>query len=206
MPRVSAEKLQDRYESILEAASQVFTLTGFEASSIAEIARAAHVSEGLIYRYFENKRDLLLQVLGRFYERLLARLEAEVVRQPDFFGRLLSLTRIHLDTFVDDMAMCRLLIAEGRFSGDYPGSQIRRLNRRYTSVLLNIIEEGIKQGAVRPDVDARLLRDFLFGGIEHLAWRHINGGPLDAAQSARTITELLVRGVQPISGQPSSPA
>src|SRR3954469_20636350 len=108
MPRVSAERLQDRYDSILEAASQVFTLTGFEASSIAEIARTANVSEGLIYRYFENKRDLLLQVLRRFYERLLARLEAEVVRQPDFRARLLSLTRIHLEAFVDDTAMCRL--------------------------------------------------------------------------------------------------
>lgn len=198
MPRVSAERLQDRYESILEAASQVFTLTGFEASSIAEIARTATVSEGLIYRYFENKRDLLLQVLRRFYERLLARVEAEVARQTEFRDRLLSLTRIHLEAFVDDTAMCRLLIAEGRISGDYPGSQIRALNRRYTSVLLKIVEEGIEQGAVRPDVDARMLRDFLFGGIEHLAWRHVTGGaPLDAAQSARTITDLLVRGVQP---------
>ena len=198
MPRVSAERLQDRYESILEAASQVFTLTGFEASSIAEIARTATVSEGLIYRYFENKRDLLLQVLRRFYERLLARVEAEVARQTEFRDRLLSLTRIHLEAFVDDTAMCRLLIAEGRISGDYPGSQIRALNRRYTSVLLKIVEEGIQQGAVRPDVDARMLRDFLFGGIEHLAWRHVTGGaPLDAAQSARTITDLLVRGVQP---------
>ena len=198
MPRVSAERLQDRYESILEAASQVFTLTGFEASSIAEIARTATVSEGLIYRYFENKRDLLLQVLRRFYERLLARVEAEVARQTEFRDRLLSLTRIHLEAFVDDTAMCRLLIAEGRISGDYPGSQIRALNRRYTSVLLKIVEEGIQQGAVRPDVDARMLRDFLFGGIEHLAWRHVTGGaPLDAAQSARTIADLLVRGVQP---------
>jgi TetR/AcrR family fatty acid metabolism transcriptional regulator len=198
MPRVSAERLQDRYESILEAASQVFTLTGFEASSIAEIARTAAVSEGLIYRYFENKRDLLLQVLRRFYEQLLARVEAEVARQTEFRDRLLSLTRIHLEAFVDDTAMCRLLIAEGRISGDYPGSQIRALNRRYTSVLLKIVEEGIQQGAVRPDVDARMLRDFLFGGIEHLAWRHVTGGaPLDAAQSARTITDLLVRGVQP---------
>jgi TetR/AcrR family fatty acid metabolism transcriptional regulator len=198
MPRVSAERLQDRYESILEAASQVFTLTGFEASSIAEIARTANVSEGLIYRYFENKRDLLLQVLRRFFERMLARVEAEVVRQTEFADRLLALTRIHLEAFVDDTAMCRLLIAEGRISGDYPGSQIRALNRRYTSVLLKIVEEGIEQGAVRPDVDARMLRDFLFGGIEHLAWRHVTGSaPLDAALSARTITDLLVRGVQP---------
>jgi AcrR family transcriptional regulator len=198
MPRLSAERLQDRYDSILEAAAQVFAQTGYESASIAEIAHAAEVSEGLIYRYFENKRDLLFQVLRRFYERVLARLESEVSQQATFASRLLTLVRTHLDVFVADADLCRLFIAEVRISGDYPGSQIQSLNRRYTSVLINLVGEGVREGAVRPDIDARLLRDLVFGGIEHLAWRHVNGGAtLDTAKAATSITDILIRGVSP---------
>ena len=98
--------------------------------------------------------------------------------------------------FVSDTDLCRLFIAEVRVASDYEGSPIQELNRRYTSVLIRIVKEAVKTGEVKPDVNPKLLRDVLFGAIEHLAWRHVNGrGQLKVAQTGRELTTMLTAGI-----------
>mgnify|MGYP001600735167 FL=1 len=43
---------------IIEGATQVFLAQGFDAASMNDIARAAGVSKGTLYVYFENKEEL----------------------------------------------------------------------------------------------------------------------------------------------------
>ena len=65
MPAKSSERMQDRYDAILDAAKRAFGDKGFEGASIADIApRIAGISDGLVYRYFRNKRELLYGVLA----------------------------------------------------------------------------------------------------------------------------------------------
>ncbi len=48
---------------ILVGAAQVFSEKGFHKATTKEIAKAAGVSEGTIYNYFDNKRDLLVAMV-----------------------------------------------------------------------------------------------------------------------------------------------
>jgi len=52
-----------RRTQILMGASQVFAKKGFHKATTKEIAKAAGVSEGTIYNYFENKRELLVAMI-----------------------------------------------------------------------------------------------------------------------------------------------
>ncbi len=66
---------------ILMGAAQVFSKKGFHQATTKEIAAAADVSEGTIYNYFANKRELLIAMM-----ELLARWSLEgIVREnpPD---------------------------------------------------------------------------------------------------------------------------
>jgi TetR/AcrR family transcriptional regulator, fatty acid metabolism regulator protein len=196
MPAISPQRMQDRYDAILDAAKTGFADKGFEGTSIADIARIARISDGLVYRYFRNKRELLYEVLRKFYERILLDLETQVFRQDGFVARLEALLRRHLEVFVSDTDLCRLFISEVRTASDYEGSAIQELNRRYTSVLIRIVKDAVKTGEVRSDVSPKLLRDVIFGAIEHLAWRHVNGkGQLRVAQTARDLTGMLTSGI-----------
>ena len=196
MPAISPQRMQDRYDAILDAAKAIFADKGFEATSIADIARAAEISDGLVYRYFRNKRELLFEVLRKFYERILLDLETQVFKRDSFAARLETLIRRHLEVFVSDTDLCRLFISEVRTASDYQGSSIQELNRLYTSVLIRIVKNAVKTGEVRSDVNPRLLRDVIFGAIEHLAWRHVNGkGQLRVAQTARDLTVMLTSGI-----------
>ncbi|HWB63939.1 MAG TPA: TetR/AcrR family transcriptional regulator [Chitinophagales bacterium] len=51
-------------EKILGAALQLFAYNGYDATSIDSIAKKAGVSKGLIYNYFESKKDILLAIFG----------------------------------------------------------------------------------------------------------------------------------------------
>ena len=196
MPAISPQRMQDRYDAILDAAKGAFADKGFEGTSIAGIARIAQISDGLVYRYFRNKRELLYEVLRKFYERILLDLETQVFKHGAFSARLEALIRRHLEVFVSDTDLCRLFISEVRTASDYEGSSIQELNRLYTSVLIRIVKEAVKTGEVRPDVNPKLLRDVIFGAIEHLAWRHVNGkGQLRVTQTARDLMIMLTSGI-----------
>ena len=196
MPAISPQRMQDRYDAILDAAKGAFAEKGFEGTSIADIARTAQISDGLVYRYFRNKRELLYEVLRKFYERILLDLETQVFKLASFSARLEALIRRHLGVFVADTDLCRLFISEVRTASDYEGSSIQELNRLYTSVLIRIVKDAVKTGEVRPDVNPKLLRDVIFGAIEHLAWRHVNGrGQLRVTQTARDLTLMLTSGI-----------
>ncbi len=198
MPVISPERMKDRHETILAAATKVFSEKGYEATSISDIARVANVSDGLIYKYFRHKRDLLERVLEAFYERGIAELERAVASATAFEDRLRLLIREHLQRFfVEDTGLCRLFISEVRVASDYRGSAIQMLNRRYTAVLIKIVREGIESGEVMVDTDPRLIRDVLFGAIDHIAWRHINGSrSLDVPILADQLTALVCNGLR----------
>ena len=183
MPAISPERMRDRYETILAAASRAFAEKGYETTSITEIARAAEVSDGLIYKYFSNKRDLSGARAADFYERVIEDLGRQSGAGGKGFGeQLYILISEHLSTFVAERDLCRLFISEVRIASDYRGSAIQQLNRRYTSILIEMVDEAVASGEIPASVDPRVVRDMLFGAIEHSAWRHTIGKrPLDVA-------------------------
>lgn len=71
MSPIKPEKLKAKKEEkklqILAAAEILFSEQGYHAASIASIAKKSGISKGLMYNYFENKEDLLNQlVISRF--------------------------------------------------------------------------------------------------------------------------------------------
>lgn len=197
MPVISPQRMQDRRDSILAAAREAFARSGFRETSVADIARSAGVSDGLVYRYFDSKRDLLRAVLTAFYERTMVDLEAIAAREAPFADSLRALLRRHLGAFLGDTDLCRLFIAEVRTATDYQGSPIHLLNRRYTSILTRLIETAMARGEVRGDIDVRLVRDVIFGAVEHLSWAAVNGRSLDVDRTAESLVSLILHGLVP---------
>jgi AcrR family transcriptional regulator len=59
---VSDEAKERRREEILKAAKRVFAKKGFHATTMADVAKAARISYGSVYWYFESK-DVLFHAL-----------------------------------------------------------------------------------------------------------------------------------------------
>jgi len=60
--RFKQARSQRTYRALLDAAAAVFAEVGFDAAQTPEIARRAGVSTGAFYRYFDDKRQIFLEV------------------------------------------------------------------------------------------------------------------------------------------------
>jgi AcrR family transcriptional regulator len=94
MPRTRLSRT-DRSASILEAAAAVFAASGFGGAKTRDIARAAKVSEALLYRHFPSKRALYQAVLRRLGEAQDANFAALVLPEPSTAG-LIDMLRTYL--------------------------------------------------------------------------------------------------------------
>jgi AcrR family transcriptional regulator len=77
MPQVKKDDIDER---ISEAALRVFAARGYGAATVAEIARAARVSTGNVYRYYPSKEALFYAVVDAGFVRRLRRLLRARVR------------------------------------------------------------------------------------------------------------------------------
>ena len=68
-------------EQIEEAACALFLAEGYEATSMAAVAKAAGVAPNTLYWYYANKDDLLVATLDRLVQRALAQ-HAGMLDQP----------------------------------------------------------------------------------------------------------------------------
>ncbi|MBY8965780.1 TetR/AcrR family transcriptional regulator [Algiphilus sp.] len=194
----------DRVAMILDAAHDAFTQGGFEQTSVAAIAARIAVVEGTIYKYFDSKRDLLLAVLARWYRRLLEDGEALCTPDGNPVDTMAGLIRLHLQAIHDEPLLCHLMFREFRGAGDYEGSTLHQLNRRYTGLLTRVIRDGMDDGSFRAQLPVALLRDTIYGAIEHHSWHYLSGrGALDVEPTAAALMDLLLQGIG--TSRPAAP-
>lgn len=74
--------MTEKQENILQAALTLFAREGYHATSTSKVAKAAGVSEGLIFRHFGNKEGLLQAILEEG-ERKLRDLFVDIVMESE---------------------------------------------------------------------------------------------------------------------------
>ena len=89
-PRLAAT---DRRAAIVDAALGVFSERTYGRATTAEIARAAGVTEPILYRHFSSKRALFLECVDEVWRRLREAVEEEIATEPDPAGWVLAVPR-----------------------------------------------------------------------------------------------------------------
>ncbi|HBT34381.1 MAG TPA: hypothetical protein DEB15_16975 [Pusillimonas sp.] len=194
-----------RVEAIEDAARVVFCRRGYAAASIAEIAAEAGLSEGSIYKFFESKRHLVLRVIEGWYESMIREFEVGLAGISGTSNKMRFIIWRHLHSLKRDPELARLCVNEVRNGGDYYQSDLLALNRRYTRIFIDVCKEGVAKGELRSDIPVTLMRDLVFGCIDH----HISGmlygrDDIDVDASTEKIMRTVFVGIQGKSTRPSS--
>lgn len=90
MGRLPAAK---RREQLLDTAAQLFAQFGYAGATTSQIARAAGVTEPIIYRHFKSKRDMFIALIDRTSDDTIKLWEHELRSAPDPAERLKRLIR-----------------------------------------------------------------------------------------------------------------
>ena len=101
----------ERRAALLDAATELAAGGDLASLSVADIAAAAGVSEGLLYRYFASKDALILAVVRRAADALLADLEEAAGRPGSVMERLMAGLDAYLDHVQADPTGWQALLA-----------------------------------------------------------------------------------------------
>ena len=169
-------KKQQTREHIAETARTLFAERGFDRVTVAEIARAADVSEQTVFNYFPTKEDLVYWRLQSFEDELLGAIRERAPGESvlEAFGRFVLEQRGLLGT--DDPEARERLAALTRTIVESPAllDREQRIFAGYTASLAALLAEetGAAPGDVAPWVAAnailgvhRALVDFARGRV-----------------------------------------
>ena len=164
---------------VLDAAEDVFTTIGLDAP-IEDVARAAEVGVGTVYRHFPTKEQLVEAIVERRFERLADEAEARL-DEPDPGAAFYGLFARLVAEAADKRAFAEVLSRAGRDAKAVTAGAGERLQVAFTALL----ERATAAGAVRADVDTDQAVGLLAGmclAAEHARW--------DAEQRSRTLGVL----------------
>ena len=205
-PRKSVSRLSsdDRTNDILAAARAVITEKGYENTLLSDIARRAGVVDGTIYRYFKNKRDLLVKVAEIWFAEQL-RVDSQLTAIPGTQQKLRHLAWRTLTIIKREPVLARFMLMELRPDPRYKGTPFFEMNRRFTHESLQVCRDAIANGEFVADVSPNQLRDMLHGFIEHRTWAFLRGeGDIDVDAEADAIAKVMYRGMRAASEPPSN--
>jgi AcrR family transcriptional regulator len=172
----------------------------FGAITTAEIAKKAGVTEALIYKYFEDKRGLLHQVLKEYLEQYLVQFERDLKGIKGALNKIRKLIWGHISVYSSNRVFARILFLEVRNHLDYYRSDTYQLIRAYSKILLAIIEEGIRNGEIRDDIPPKLIRQVIFGSIEHVCLTGvIFKGEVSPDDLTEDLCKFIFRGIEAVS-------
>jgi len=169
----------------------------FESITISEIAVTAGVTEGLIYKYFKDKRDLLHHVLKEHYELFLIQIDRDLQGIDGALNKLKKIIWSCIERYANHRVFARIILLEVRNSEEYFQSDAYGLVRQFNRIIIDIINEGIEDGEISENLPAAYIRNAIFGTIEHSCLnRVIFNEPVSTNDAAKIITDLLFSGIK----------
>jgi AcrR family transcriptional regulator len=178
-PGLRERKKQQTRQLLERTARRLFAARGFEQVSVAEIARAADVSEATVFNYFPTKEDLIYGRMQDFEDEMLQAIRARPIGEPVLaaFSRFILQPRGALAT--TDAKAAEELASISRVIADSPALLTRegQILARYTDTLANLIadETGAGPDDPRPWIAANALLGVHRAILAHVR-RHLLAG------------------------------
>ncbi|MBS2011938.1 MAG: TetR/AcrR family transcriptional regulator [Deltaproteobacteria bacterium] len=138
------ERAERTYEAILDAAAKLFPKLGYEKTQTPDLAKEAGVSTGAVYRYFEDKRQIFLEMLERELAKARAEVDARLaaIQEKGTIDSPIAVTEYVLDTIFEstkkDAALTRVFVALSLTDPDVAAIKARadELDRRAFAEML----------------------------------------------------------------------
>jgi len=160
---------EKRYR-ILQCATEEFAQNGYENANISAIAKAADISVGSIYKYFEGKQDLFLTVVHHGINRIDTVLNNLLEEDVDV---LLKVERIIRELQDFSKTQGTLIKLYNEITGENDDNLARQLAEAMEGVSSGVyktaIEQGKRAGEIRQDIDtgmAAFMLDNLFMSLQ----------------------------------------
>jgi AcrR family transcriptional regulator len=148
---VSEEEKEGRRNDILAAAKEVFAKSGYQATTIADIAKVAKLSYGSIYWYFDSKEALFHALMENEEQQLRDHVTNAIAQASTGHSELAPLqaaVKTTLEFFESDRAVVKLLFRDSYALGDRFEKHLFYIYEGFISDIEVMVKEAQKNGKI----------------------------------------------------------
>ena len=183
---------------ILASARRLFAHQGFEGTTTRALARAAGVAEGTLFRHFDNKKAILVEVATQGWVELLTDLLTELSEMGSYksVSQVIQRRLFHLRENADLMQVCFL---EAQFHPELRDRIQEDAIAKMMDVAEAFVETGIERGIYRP-MNPRLVAKVFLGifaisGFSYQTLMEGNPSPEAMKEIADGLADIFLNGV-----------
>lgn len=194
---VSDDDKSRRRDELLAAAKIVFADRGYQSATVADVARQAGLSYGVVYWYFDSKEALLHALMEAEEESLRQRIAEAVASVPsrDLRTVLRHAVRATFEFFDDDRASASLLFRDPSTLGGDFGRHLLEIYSRFIGDVDAVVRSNQRRGALRK-APPRLLAFTVAALVSQVALRRIDTDDgLNADEASRLVVDVLFEGI-----------
>lgn len=190
-------KGQRTRKNILNCARKVFARAGYVTLRMSDVAEESGVSMGALYRYFQNKDDLFVNLIGDIHEQMFS---ASRASEHDFaadpYQALLAANRGYLKHYHENRDVMRALIEAGtvdeRFRDVWWQMRRRHIDRFVYALKTSHGIETVSGVSVRTVVEsmASLVEQSAYTWF---AQEELNDKPISVETAAQVVTRVWYR-------------
>ena len=173
---------------IMETAIELFISQGFQATSVADIMKSAHMGLGTFYNYFESKEELLHCLLDNLAIKLRQRLEvllAEEPRKAEILREMVVMTAVLVDA---NRYVLPLFLSAGERQQEGESQSPAFMN-----MFLQLVRAGQASGEFRQDVSAEIITEMFHSLFQAAAFSSL---PMSFQENISMKLRLVIDGIR----------
>ena len=159
-------ELTQRQEEIIDKAIRLIDQKGIQGLTIKNLAKETGVTEGAIYRHFENKKQIICSILDMFREKMKTFQASTRSAEKSTYEKI-QVTLNNLGKFFEaNPAIVSVIFAEEIFQNDNELSEkVAELIKENQEFMLALIQEGKANGELRRDLDDQMMVSSILGSF-----------------------------------------
>lgn len=159
----------DRKQRILEAAAHLIAERGVNSVRVADIANRIGTTSGTVHYYFPFKDDVLRAAIDWAVEKAFLRQDEELKSHKSAKEKFVNVVELQLPIDAQSKNEWSIWLqywSEASIRAELQDEH-KQLNSRWRSILVNIVEEGMKEGDFRKVDSKQYIDQFqaMFNGL-----------------------------------------
>ncbi|TAE59468.1 MAG: TetR/AcrR family transcriptional regulator [Nostocales cyanobacterium] len=185
-------------DRIINAARRLFASQGFDGTTTRDLAQAAGVAEGTLFRHFTNKKAILVEVATNGWVEILTDLLTELSEMGSYKA-VAQVMRRRMWNMQKNVDMMRVCFMEVQFHPDLRDRIQTEVIDKMTDVAEAFFQTAMDKGIYR-QMDAKLVAKVFLGmfaiaGFADQTLIEPNASPQELQQMAEGLADIFLNGV-----------
>lgn len=185
----------DRKQLIVEAATKSFTLFGFKATTMEQVAKLANVGKGTIYNFFTNKEQLFQEIVQSLILEIKMVAEDNIIDHQSFHENVHAALCAILEYRTKHQFMMKLLEEEKEMGTPAVAQMVNEIEQAIVNYIKEKVDLAVKKGEISV-LNSELSAFLIFKMYSALIfdWEK-NHEPLQKEEIAKLLQLFILKGL-----------